>query len=190
MEISRLYDDLCICEAVDVKPQVFERESSLEYQPLERRALDAMEICHTAPNSGCTQSAGEYSMWEVGLTWINVHTQLPGLGEKCLFVVRNEVRCGVIGPSDNGFRIYDGSEFDDAPLIVEVSHWMYLPEPPTSEKAESPSDSPASPVQQRHAAGAEAKPCPHTNVDFPKVGTEHIKICRDCGEYVEDTDSA
>lgn len=50
MEMSRLYEDLCIFEIVDVKPQVFERESSLEYQPLERRVLDAMEICHTATN--------------------------------------------------------------------------------------------------------------------------------------------
>ena len=44
--------------------------------------------------------------------------------------------------------------------------------------------------QQRHAAGAKAKPCPHPNVDFPKVGTEHIRVCRDCGEQVEDTASA
>ena len=50
MEMSRLYENLCICETVDVKPQVFEREPSLEYQPLERRALDAVEICHTATN--------------------------------------------------------------------------------------------------------------------------------------------
>jgi len=81
------------------------------------------------------------------LTWIDVHTQLPGINERCLFVVRGKVRCGELGVSDNGFRVYTGSEFDDAPLVFEVSHWMYLPEPPTSKQGESPSDSPASPVQ-------------------------------------------
>lgn len=42
---------------------------------------------------------------------------------------------------------------------------------------------------EKAVAVGKAKPCPHTHVDFPKVGTEHIKVCRDCGAYVEDTAS-
>ena len=84
------------------------------------------------------------------MDWIDVHTQLPGVGKPCLFVVRGKVRSGVIGPSDNGFRIYDGSEFDDAPLIVEVTHWMPLPSPPTPESEElgTKNDITGAPYQQ------------------------------------------
>jgi hypothetical protein len=35
--------------------------------------------------------------------------------------------------------------------IIHPTHWMQLPAPPNSEQEESPSDSPASPVQQLKA---------------------------------------
>ena len=62
--------------------------------------------------------------------WIDVHERLPGVGVKSLFVIRGRVVADEIGISDNGYRIYDNSEFDTTPLIYEITHWAPWPEPP------------------------------------------------------------
>lgn len=41
-------------------------------------------------------------------------------------------------------------------------------------------------LAERLVPEEKSEQCPHTNIDFPKIGTEHIKICRDCGEPEEE----
>ena len=62
--------------------------------------------------------------------WISVTERLPGIDVRSLFVLRGKVVVGSIAPSDMGYRIYSGEEFDEAPLIWEFTHWMPMPEPP------------------------------------------------------------
>ena len=72
------------------------------------------------------------------MDWIDIHERMPGLGVRSMFILHGHVVVGEIGPSDMGYRLYSGMEFDDPPLIGKLSHWMPMPEAP-NDKCESDS---------------------------------------------------